>query len=101
MCFGFRFNDLLDARIRFAKAKNARQLGLDDDDQYNAAIDEVEAWGIADYKADRLAVPLMIANEPVLVAAWNHGFDFASDLEEMAACDECQNGTGNPCAIHG
>lgn len=46
-------------------------------------------------------VPALLKVNQWLVVRWKDGWDMADDSADMAHCPECNNGTGNPCTIHG
>jgi hypothetical protein len=53
--------------------------------------------------ANRLSydVPLLFADVPDLRAGWKRGYVFEQECQDMRRCPNCNDGTGNPCRVHG
>ncbi|WP_459203478.1 hypothetical protein ACQVRV_00025 (plasmid) [Ralstonia pseudosolanacearum] len=70
-------------------------------DQMMEALMKAECLGHADYHGGRDDAPVLFQGESALVDAWERGWDSLAELAVMDACPGCNDGTGNPCSIHG
>ena len=95
----------LDVRLAYARNKVLCSVGVivpgsDDDDGW-MVFQAAKASGYHDHLAGQSEVPILFRDEPELVNAWKEGQDEAAEFEEMSECTGCNDGTGNPCCIHG
>lgn len=88
----------LQARAELATARvQAAIFGQDSEQAGLAALDATISDtrdGIADYHHDCHTPPRFFADEPQLLEAWQDGWGLAAD-------SHCNDGTGNPCPLHG
>ncbi len=99
----FTFDGTLNTRIAFAQAKIGINLMLSDVSSEDMAevMFDAEQSGYSDYGSCKHEPPALFQDEPALLQAWECGQNFAAEAEEMAECDSCNDGTGNPCPFHG
>ncbi|VWC52650.1 hypothetical protein BLA23254_08048 [Burkholderia lata] len=90
----------LNVRVEYANAKIA-EIVDPNSDAMCFALNEAEAEGYRDYHARLDSVPVMFADVPGLVTAWQSGQNFAADCEEMENCPYCKAAHGDPCPVHG
>ncbi|HCQ8372924.1 TPA: hypothetical protein OMD73_005232 [Klebsiella pneumoniae] len=92
----------LDIRIEWGKAKV--MLVIDKSKASSEMVDvlwSAETCGYTDYSLGRNSVPGMFGDEPLLVEAWERGWNFHAEADEMSNCECCNNDSGNPCPTHG
>lgn len=57
--------------------------------------------GFADNMQNKNEVPALFVGVPLLESAWHEGWEFKSELDDIASCPGCINSHGDPCCIHG
>lgn len=96
------FNGCLDARVAYEKDCI---LGHFYDESYFPTTAHLEArnlgWMAFDLGIDEKNVPILLKCDQELVKLWKDGWICADEMRDMEECPECNNGTGNPCSIHG
>lgn len=90
----------LNVRVEYANAKIA-EIVDPNTDAMCLALNEAEAEGYRDYHARLYSVPVMFADVPGLVSAWESGQNFAAECEELENCESCKAARGDPCPVHG
>ncbi|EBU2236239.1 hypothetical protein IU285_004545 [Salmonella enterica] len=91
----------LEIRISYAMAKVMRVI-----DEEKAKLEVIEAlneakeYGFFDYSAGFKEAPIMFLDEPKLLEAWQKGWYFHSEADEMENCPGCNNQDGTPCPFH-
>lgn len=90
----------LNVRVQYANAKIA-EIVDPNTDAVCLAWHDAQAEGYRDYQEQLDSVPVMFADVPELVSAWYSGYEMAAEDEEVSHCLDCNNGSGNPCPIHG
>lgn len=94
----------LEIRCKFALANVQHRIdpnAANSQDVFGDVYYAAKGMGRLDYQAGRFDIPCLFSDEPALSAWWKDGQEFAAELEEMASCSGCHDGTGNPCQIHG
>ncbi|KWN65955.1 hypothetical protein [Burkholderia stagnalis] len=89
----------LEIRAAFALAKVAQIVDPDSNEMLMVVMN-AESQGHIDYLNGE-ALPTMFADEPVLRRAWRRGNRDGALSAEIEACPHCNDGTGNPCHVHG
>jgi len=64
-------------------------------------LNDAQGLGYNDFCDGINDAPVIFRDTPELVRAWNAGRDMAEDGAAMAECPGCNDGTGNPCYLHG
>lgn len=92
----------LDTRVALAQARILKLVDAEGGKaaEYEAYI-EAECEGYHDAAANLHQPPVQFADEPILLAGWKSGHRANMLMYEMDHCDGCNDGTGNPCRIHG
>ncbi|WP_232456435.1 hypothetical protein [Burkholderia ubonensis] len=62
---------------------------------------EAEALGMREYRQGIEEPPVMFADEPVLLTAWEAGQDSAAEMAEMENCSACSDPALPLCPFHG
>ncbi|WP_186166161.1 hypothetical protein [Burkholderia gladioli] len=88
----------LDIRVAFVMAKLALFTDPTREDLFFVLMD-AQAQGWFDEQAGE-TLPVMFADEPMLREAWMRGAKSAEIDDEIASCDCCNDGTGDPCPLH-
>ncbi|WP_186053749.1 hypothetical protein [Burkholderia gladioli] len=88
----------LDIRVAFAMAKIALIADPTKEDLFFVLMD-AQAQGWHDEQAGE-TLPVMFADELMLREAWMRGAKAAEIDDEIAFCDCCNDGTGDPCPLH-
>lgn len=92
----------LQARAELATARvQAAIFGQDSEQAGLAALDATTSAigdGMTDFHNDCHTPPRFFMDEPQLLEAWQSGWGLAADSHEMSHCND---GTGNPCPLHG
>lgn len=71
-------------------------------DGYIGACHSAYALGIMAAQADEaFAVPNLLGDIDDLRISWERGFVFQQECDAMGRCTYCNDGTGNPCPVHG
>lgn len=91
----------LAIRIKFVQARFVGNPAADATYGPWVAVEDAYAMGVSDYRRGIGATPVLFKDEPLLLAAWLAGQDFAEDSEEMARCADCQNLGAPFCPTHG
>lgn len=73
----------------------------DGEDELICLLHEARALGSYDAHRGFNDPPMMFLGEVELADWWSDGYNSAFGLAEMMSCPECNDGTGNPCRIHG
>lgn len=96
------FDEALEIRIAYAQAKIGKLLMSDvaSSDEMMEVMWAAEEFGHGSYPNYEEA-PAMFQGEPALLRAWAYGWNLAAESAEMAGCHSCNDGTGNPCPVHG
>lgn len=94
----------MEARVELAKARILATIYGEGSEMHSEQMMEVaisaECLGRNDfYSGD--AMPGMFAGEPVLIKLWNQGYDASALMDEMGDCEHCNDGSGDPCPMHG
>ncbi|MBI6883064.1 hypothetical protein [Pseudomonas putida] len=95
------FEKCLDIRVAFEKDCIA---GLNGDEDFptKACRDARDlGWDAFTMGIDREDVPALIRCDELLTGLWKDGWDCADESQSMDACHDCNDGTGNPCHVHG
>ncbi|WP_425953085.1 hypothetical protein [Ralstonia pseudosolanacearum] len=92
------FSEALDARVLWANHQIAFLVDSEQADA-NGVYCAVRRLGWKAFPTE--GVPLMLADVPQLVTWFEEGWESAAESHEMQMCRNCQDGTGNPCSIHG
>lgn len=92
----------LDERIALAHARVAAiidptDIRADAGDVYQEAY----GLGVRNYWDGDYSAPVMFADEPALLRAWEGGQGFAAECEEMNNCHDCQDASLPLCPHHG
>lgn len=93
----------LDARLLLAQARTTASLDPEKaEEMFFEAACLAELQGIEDAKAGVCRPPVMYAGEELyLLQRWRWGFHFELECEELRDCRGCNDGSGDPCPIHG
>ena len=93
----------LDIRVAYTKAKLDFYLtnSVGAEEAKWEALFEAQQQGYSDHRDGLCDNPLMFADEPELVNAWNSGQEFAIDCMEEENCSYWHDSMGNPCPFHG
>ena len=92
----------LDVRIALAKARIAAVIDPESDEaDVGAVAYDAYGLGVQEYMAGEMTAPVMFRHEPLLLQAWESGQQFGAELEEMNACDGCQDTSLPMCPYHG
>lgn len=98
------FLQALNIRIEYAIAK----LNRDAQQMENVALD-AESLAIPTFDpTNETPIPFLFQDEPALAEAFSTGLAHShlgqwltEELAEMAHCSNCNDGSGNPCLVHG
>lgn len=93
----------LDIRTEYEKALLAREAGKEDlalEALFVARLCAV-SLGIEDFRNNVEICPAIFADCDSLVGGWNEGFWLADESAEMEGCAYCNDGSGDPCTVHG
>lgn len=94
----------LDARVFLAQARIAASIYGKDSEECGLrmldAAQAAESDGRHAHDTDQ-TLPGMFKDEPVLIQAWQNGYDACAELHEMTHCSGCKNAAGDPCPSHG
>lgn len=91
----------LDERVALALARVLR-ISHPEKAEYDLmeVMMDAEALGRRDYHAGLTEPPVMFADEPLLLKAWEAGQDGAAELDEMEHCAGCNNPELPLCPFH-
>ena len=94
----------MDARVFLAQARIAEGIYGKDSEECGLlmleAVQAAQSDGRNAHGKD-LALPGLFVKEPVLVQAWQNGFDDCALMDVMSHCTRCNNAAGEPCCTHG
>lgn len=92
----------LDTRVALALARILKLVDVEAGGfaEFEAAMD-AEVDGYHDAADGFNEPPAQFADEPILIAGWKNGHRANKLMDEMNHCLGCNDGTGNPCQIHG
>lgn len=96
----------LDIRVEWARTRvlEISEGALDERvaDGYADAYEAAYALGtLAAHQDEPFAPPHLFADVKDLRTGWKRGYVDQQELAEMMRCPGCNNGTGDPCCIHG
>lgn len=92
----------LTARVELAKAKFTATFDMDKAELLLwDSMQSAYADGVSDFNQGHHKVPPLFKGEPMLVDAWRDGYVFAQETRAMTTCSGCNNGSCNPCPVHG
>lgn len=97
----------LDIRIMLAHERvwakiNGHTCGTAIDEYTFGSYGEARCLGYSDTRRGYAQPPVFFRDEPTLLAGWSDGVESFEDEREMHYCtDGCNDGTGNPCPVHG
>lgn len=96
------FSQCLDARVEFEKSVIWGDTQAGEDHNMEACMHARDA-GYSAFKMgiDQDDLPGLIRQNEYLSRWWADGWDSAEEMAEMNDCHGCNDGTGNPCHIHG
>jgi hypothetical protein len=91
----------LEARVQWALHRIALVAGNEDAAEAYMTDAQIEAFqsGCVAYREDS-ALPMLLADVPLLAAEWRSGWNDRAVGEEIACCGFCNDDTGNPCPLH-
>lgn len=93
----------LDARVEYEKAQLAALAGKQDlvDFGLQGSYGVAFVIGMDDFLRDAEKPPGLFSGCDFLLDGWSDGFASMEESAEMNACSNCNDGTGNPCQVHG
>ncbi|MES2260586.1 MAG: hypothetical protein V4724_18855 [Pseudomonadota bacterium] len=92
----------LDIRVMLAQARIAAVYdAVQADEMHYDVRYEAMAQGMRDARDGIHHVPILFNGEKLLISSWYDGFESELERMEMDDCPECNDGTGNPCSVHG
>lgn len=94
----------LETRMLLANYRVQRAIQNDQSiilDHAIQAVESARAEGCSDALEGISVPPAFFVDEPMLLGAWEWGHSFMVELQDMWRCMGCQNGSGDPCPIHG
>ena len=93
----------LDARVEYEKAQLAALAGKDELAGFGLQASYGMAFvvGMDDFLRDAKEPPGLFSGCDPLLDSWSDGFASKEESAAMKACSNCNDGTGNPCQVHG